>query len=210
AGSYVNSTGTVTSTSGGSAGPASGTLTVMTHPAIAKDFSPTQTGVNGIATLTFTLTNTNAAPITGVAFTDNYPANLVNAATPAASSTCTGASITANAGGTSLAVSGATIPENATCTVQVNLTASTTGNFVNTLAVGAVTSTNAGASTALATATLNVQNLPTATKTFTPANIAVNATSVLSIAITNGNASALTGVAFTDSYPAGVVNTGTP
>jgi uncharacterized repeat protein (TIGR01451 family) len=210
AGSYVNSTGGVSTTNAGTGASASGTLTVLSHPAIAKAFSPVQVAVNGTSTLTITLSNANATAITGAAFTDTYPAGLQNAATPGASSTCVGAGITANAGAGTIAVSGATIPANGSCTVQVDVTPTTTGSFVNTIAAGGLTSNNAGASTALATATLTAQNAPTATIAFTPANIAVNGTSVLTIVVTNPNATAIAGGAFTANYPAGLVNTASP
>ncbi|HET9577237.1 MAG TPA: hypothetical protein VFP44_05380, partial [Usitatibacter sp.] len=210
AGSYLNSTGPITTTNAGTAAAGTGTLTVLAHPAIAKAFSPAQVPVNATSTLTFTLTNANAVAITGAGFTDNYPANLQNAATPAASSTCAGASITAAAGGNSLAVTGATIPANGSCTVQVTVTPTATGSFANTLAAGALTSANAGASTGPASATLTAQGAPTAAKAFTPSTIATNGTSVLTITVTNPNTSSLTGVTFTDNYPAGLANTGTP
>ena len=55
---------------------------------MAKSFSPASIGTNNTSVLTITLTNANATPITGVAFTDTYPAGLVNAASAAGSTTC--------------------------------------------------------------------------------------------------------------------------
>ncbi len=73
AGSYLNSTGPVTSTNAGTAAAATGTLVVLAHPAAAKAFSPNPIGANGTSVLTITLTNANTTAITGAAFTDTYP-----------------------------------------------------------------------------------------------------------------------------------------
>jgi len=50
----------------------------------------------------------------------------------------------------------------------------------------------------------------TIAKSFVPPSIAPGGTSVLTITLSNANAVALDGVVFTDTYPSGVVNTGTP
>lgn len=50
----------------------------------------------------------------------------------------------------------------------------------------------------------------TIAKSFVPPSIAPGGTSVLTITLSNPNAVALNGIALTDTYPPGVVNTGTP
>src|SRR5205823_10112654 len=90
--------------------PASATLTVNPlPPTVGKAFSPTSIQASGTSRLTITLTNASATAITGAAFTDTYPTNLVNTATPNAANTC-GGTLTANAGAGSIALSGGTIP----------------------------------------------------------------------------------------------------
>ncbi len=66
--------------------------------------------------------------------------------------------------------------------------------------------------TSSAAVSLSVLAPPTIAKSFNPDPIAVNGTSVLSIVVTNpaGAPATMTGVAFNDAYPAGVVNTGLP
>ena len=44
--------------------------------------------MNAASVLTITLTNPNATAITGAAFTDTYPAGLVNAAAASGATTC--------------------------------------------------------------------------------------------------------------------------
>ncbi|HXH37095.1 MAG TPA: hypothetical protein VNN08_00560, partial [Thermoanaerobaculia bacterium] len=100
------------------------------QPTIAKAFSPNPIAVNGVSTLTFTLTNTNTVPLTGTAFNDALPGGLQVAATPAAATTC-GGTWTPAAGNTSLAFSGGTIPAGGSCNVSVNVTATTAGPHGN-------------------------------------------------------------------------------
>jgi uncharacterized repeat protein (TIGR01451 family) len=190
------------------------TITVTYHaiaaPTVAKSFTPTTIPSQGTSTLTITLSNSNATAITGTAFNDAYPAGLVNAPTPAGSTTCAGGTVTAAAGGGSVALSGGTIPASGSCTVTVTVTSSTAGSYANNVPVGAVTSTNAPANTVVSnTATLTVLNRPVVAKQFSPNPIVTGQNSTLTITLTNTNAVAITGVAFTDTYPAGVTNAST-
>ena len=214
AGSYVNTTGAVTSTNGGTGNTASATLAVG-QPGISKAFfitnSPGPGGdainTNGTSVLTITLSNPTGAAMTTAAFTDTYPSGMTNAATPAAATTCGGA-VTAVAGSNSVALSGGTIPANGSCTVTVTVTASNTGT--NTIPVGGLTVSGPASNATAASATLDVNPAPVVTKSFSPATIAKNGTSTLTITVQNNNNAGMTGVAFTDTYPAGLVNTATP
>lgn len=127
-------------------------LPALQPPTVAKSFSPATIGTGGTSTLTVTLTNPNTTAITGAAFTDAYPANLLNTATPGAVTTCGGA-VTAAANGSSLALSGGTIPASSSCTVTVSTTSNVAGSYLNS--TGSVTTTNAGTGTTAA-ATLTV------------------------------------------------------
>jgi fimbrial isopeptide formation D2 family protein/uncharacterized repeat protein (TIGR01451 family) len=199
--------GGLTVSGGGSNGTAAAaTLLVYNIPTVAKAFSPAVVTPGVASTMTITLTNTNSVASTATAFTDNYPSNMVNAATPALTNTC-GGTATANAGAGSLSLSGASIGANGTCTITVAVSSSIAGNYVNN--TGAVTTTNIGNS-ASASASLTVMAAPTVAKAFSPTSVLVNTVSVLSIALTNSNAIAITGAAFTDSYPSGLVNDATP
>lgn len=129
-------------------------LTVLAHLTVTKSFgtNPIVTGAPSV--LTITLSNSNAVSITGVAFTDTYPAGLTNSTT--ASTTCTGGTASATIGGGTVSLAGGTIPASGSCTVTVSVTSSTAGSYTNTLAIGAVTSTNAGSNTVATSATLTV------------------------------------------------------
>jgi uncharacterized repeat protein (TIGR01451 family) len=209
-GAKVNTTGNVTSTNGGTGNTGTDTLFVIAAPSIAKAFSPNAIAVGGTSTLAFTVTNPNAGTaLTGVAFTDSFPAGLEVAATPGATTTgCGSPTFAPAAGNTSVSFSGGTIAANGTCTVTVNVTATTGGAKVNT--TGNVTSTNGGTGNT-GTDTLTVTTAPGIAKAFSPNAIAVGGTSTLTFTLTNPNAgTALTGVAFTDSFPAGLEVAATP
>ncbi len=61
-----------------------------TVPTIAKAFSPASIYPNGTSILTFTVNNSNAAPMTSVAFSDTFPTNMVVANPTGAASSCGG------------------------------------------------------------------------------------------------------------------------
>jgi len=170
-------------------------------PTIAKAFAPSPVAVNGISTLTFTLTNTNLAPLTGAAFTDSLPAGIQVAATPAASSTCGGTWAPA-AAATSLTFSGGTIPANGSCTVSVNVQATTAGPHGNVS--GTLSTTETGTNTtSIGTANLTAVLPPTIAKQFDPSPILAGSVSTLTFTITNPNQNnAISGVAFADTFPA--------
>jgi CSLREA domain-containing protein/uncharacterized repeat protein (TIGR01451 family) len=205
AGQQNNTTSAVTSTEGGTGGTASASVAVVAPPTIAKAFNPTTIALNGTTTLTFTISNpaANTVAEAGVAFIDTMPTGLVVAAPNGLSSTCNGtATATAGTTGVSLAAGSIATP-NTTCTVIVNVTGAAAGVYTNTS--GSVSSTNGGAGNT-ASANLTVAAPPTIAKTFGAATIPLNGATSLTFNVTNPNATvALTGVAFTDNLPAGVI-----
>jgi FG-GAP-like repeat len=204
-----NTTGSVTSTEGGTGGTASASLVVVAPPSIAKTFNPVTIAPNGVTTLTFTITNpaANTGAEAGVAFTDTLPAGLVVSTPNGLMDNC-GGTATATAGSGSISLTGGTVGVNTSCTVLVNVTGTATGVFTNT--TGAVTSTNGGTGNT-ATAILTVASAPSITKQFGALTIPLNGTTTLTFNITNSNTNVtLTGVAFNDLFPAGIVVGPTP
>jgi uncharacterized repeat protein (TIGR01451 family) len=172
---------------------------------IAKTFVPNPIAVNGTSTLTFTLTNTNTTALTGATFTDSLPSGVQVAATPAASTTCTGGPTWAPAAAaTNLTFgspTGGTIPASGSCTVSVNVTATTAGPHTNTS--GFLATTEAGTNTTtVGTAPLTAVLPPSMAKSFAPSPILAGGTSRLTFTITNPNPNdAISGVAFGDTFP---------
>jgi uncharacterized repeat protein (TIGR01451 family) len=182
------------------------------QPTLSKAFSPSAIAVNGTATLTFTLTNTNTAALTGARFSDTLPAGLLVAAAPLAATTCGGSPTWAPApGATALTFgqpTGASIPASGSCTVSVNVKATTAGPHTNVSGFIATTEggTNSGAGGS-ATSSLAAILPPSIQKTFATNPVVANGVSLLTFTITNPNESdSLTGVAFTDTYPGGLLN----
>ena len=118
------------------------TVTDPTQASISKAFNPSSITVNGVSRLTITINNTNPAVVSGYNFTDPLPSNLKVAATPNASTSSCGSPTFAPAGdATTLTFSSGTIAANGTCTIQVDVTATSTSgspytNTTNHLFVG--------------------------------------------------------------------------
>lgn len=103
-------------------------------PAAVKSFAPATITAGASSVLTLTLSNPTAAAVTSVAFTDTYPSGLLNTASANPVSTC-GGTVTAANNGNTLTLSGGTIPASGVCTVTVNVTAATTGSYLNSTGV---------------------------------------------------------------------------
>src|SRR6185312_7223917 len=201
-GQFTNTTGNVTSTNGGTGNTASADLTVVSPPSITKLFGAATIPLNGVTTLTFTITNPNTGvALSGVAFTDNLPAGLVVATPNGLSNTCNG-TVTATAGSGSITLSAGTIAASASCTVVVNVQGTTAGVKNNSVQV---TSTEGGTGNT-SNASITVVAPATIAKAFGAASIPLNGSTSLSFTITNPSTTvALSGVAFTDTLPAGLI-----
>jgi uncharacterized repeat protein (TIGR01451 family) len=181
-------------------------------PALDKAFAPATIPQNTISTLTFTLSNTQPGneDLTGVAFTDTLPPGLEVADTPNASTTCSG-SPTWNPldGDTTLTFgspTGATMLAGTTCTAQVDILATSAGQFDNVS--GYISATESGENTSAsgyAEATLIAVAPPIISKLFSTSPIFTSNTTTLRFTIANPNQSEeLNGIAFSDTLPAGV------
>jgi LPXTG-site transpeptidase (sortase) family protein len=175
---------------------------VLAPPSIGKDFSPNPIAAGGTSVLTFTITNPNPdTALTGVGFSDDFPAGLTVASVPDMAQ-C-GGSVTSTPDSASVTLAGGTIGAGQSCTVVVSVTAPSGGAYTNTS--GQVSSTNGGPGNT-ATDTLDVLGPPQIGKAFNPNSISAGGTSLLTFTIMNPSANplALSGVGFTDELPAGV------
>ena len=177
-------------------------ITAALPPTITKDFGAATIPLNGTTSLTFTLTNPNVnAALTDVAFTDSLPAGLVLATPNGLNNTC-GGTATAVAGASSASLS-VNLAAGVSCTMAVNVNGTTAGVKNSSVQV---TSYNGGTGNT-SNATLTVAtSAPTITQAFGAATVPVNGTTSLKFTLIAPNAGASqTGVAFTDSLPAGLV-----
>lgn len=177
-------------------------------PTLTKAFSTSPVAVNSNTTLTFTLSNPNLSALSGVSFNDPLPDGLIVASTPNAVTNC-GGTFSPTAGSMQLDFSGGTIPANGSCTVSVNVKVTKAGLMANTS--GYISSTDAGTnttSTGYGSASVTGTLLPPSiAKSFSPSTFLAGTRSTLTFVITNPNPNdALTGVAFSDTYPANLTN----
>lgn len=112
-------------------------------PTITKIFGSASVPLNGTTSLTFNLSNPNAATsLIGIGFTDAFPSGLTVSSPNGLTGNCGGGTITALASSSSVSLSGASLAGGASCSFAVNVTGTTTATQNNT--TSAVTSTEAG------------------------------------------------------------------
>ena len=215
--------------SGGSNQEASNTVTVSETPtlAIVNSFSPSSTFEGTDSVLTVTLSNWSAQDLANLSLTGNLPVGslgqqLFVANTPAATSTCSGATITANPGDTSVTLTGGTVPartlsglgSTGSCILQFRVVGAA-GVYGNTI-TGTADATPANGGPAVSVgATSNAASLTyasalSASKSFTPNSIFSGGVATTIIRFENAGAAPLTGVSVIDPFPAGMTLAATP
>ena len=207
-GTANNTSGTVGSVEGPDGAAASASLNVLAPgatapPALSKSFGAEQIALGGTTSITFTVTNANAGTLTNVGFNDPLPAGLIVSTPNGLSGTCGGGAITADAGSSSVTLSGATVPGDSICTFSVNVTGTTAGEKDNQ--TSNVTSTEGGSGNQ-AQATVAVVAPPTVSKTFSASAIAAGQTATVTLTFGNpaSNSVAITNLSVNDSLPAGM------
>jgi hypothetical protein len=116
-----------------------------------KPFAPTNVHGGGTAsTLTISLTNPNAIPLASAAITDRLPA-AVTVASPTNVGTACGAGTATTPTSATIALSGGRIPSVGSCTLFVDVVATspdalTNGSQLNTIAAAALTAAEGAAS----------------------------------------------------------------
>lgn len=191
---------------------ASDTTVVYYPPVIAKAFGPNSIQSGGTTTLTITVTNpsgSGVASVTGLTFSDPFPAGMSVAAPANLVNTCGGSvSPGTNQGDTILALSGGSIGgPGSSCQISVTVTATGVGTKTNT--TGEVRSANSGTgNTASANLTVTAPGSPLLRKVSSPSVVGVGESAVLTFTITNKNSSTAD-MGFRDTLPAGVTTVGT-
>jgi uncharacterized repeat protein (TIGR01451 family) len=195
----------VTSTEGGTGNTSNASITVVTPPVITKAFGAASIALIGSTSLTFTVQNNNTTTaLTGTGFTDTLPAGLVISTPNGLSGTCGGGTITSTQATNVVSLTGATLASSSSCMFSVNVTGTTAGTQNNT--TGNVTSTQGGTG-GTASASIAVVAPPSIADAFGAAAIPLNGSTSLTLTITNpaANTVGLTGIAFADALPAGLV-----
>ncbi len=201
-GTFLNTSGNLTSSLGDS-GTTSASILVEGPPAFSKSFNPASIGVGQNSTLAFLIdASANTIAGSGLSFVDNLPAGMQVANPANVSSTCTGGTVTASPGGTSVAYSGGGIPAGGSCTISVDITANLTGALLNLS--GDLSSSLGNSGTAQATLSVNPQ--PVFSKSFQINPMISGGSTALVFSIDNSGAGIpADSLDFSDALPAGMV-----
>lgn len=184
------------------------TVNLVVLPVISKTDGITSITAGNSTTYTVVITNTTGAALRNAIFRDPAVAHLTVSSlgcSAAGGATCPSTyTIAAMQGG------GITLPDmpvNSSVTFTVGATVSTAapaGNLTNTAYVNVDGESNSAADANEVITKFAVS------KAFIPSSISLNGQSVLAITLQNSNLAAATGVTFTDSYPADLVNAAGP
>ncbi len=211
AGTYTNiaTVGANETYANGSTHPVTATatagITYTSSLSATKSFSPASVSSGGRSTVTVRLANSGATSLTNVSVSDPLPTSMVLAPSPNAYTTCAGSpTITAVAGSTSLAMTGASLAGNGSCDLLFDVVATGGSNWTNTIPVGSITADGGIRNQTAVTATL-VSAAPTdlqVAKATSPGTLTFpGQVSQLTITITNGS-QAVSGMGLTDYFTA--------
>lgn len=176
-------------------------------PSTSKAFSPSTINSEQTSKLTFTIENTTElAAKNGFSFTDALPAGVTIAPAPNASTTCGNGTVTAAAGGSSVALNGGDLAQGAaSCTVTVDVTASTPGTYTNEPADFAPVGLNKpGPAQLIVSSDVDLAVVKTG-----PATVQVGQAFTYQIVVTNNGPGVSSGWTVTDTLPAGMINPST-
>ncbi|HXO37087.1 MAG TPA: hypothetical protein VN872_00535 [Candidatus Acidoferrum sp.] len=183
----------------------SGIAIVVSPPTIVKSFSTASVGLNSSVTLTFTISNPNAATdLTGISFNDNIPAGLIIANPDSMTGSCDPGVITPSVSNINLV--GATILAGSSCTFSIDVLAVAVGTQVNT--TDAVTSNEGGTGgTATASVAVITPDL-TITKTHIGNFVRPQTGATYTITVSNtGSVDTTSLITMNDNLPAGLTAT---
>lgn len=198
--------------------PATANITITPALSGTKAYSPTTIPLGGISTVTITLTNNSATPLSSLSFEDALPVNLDISGVPA-SPQCGGTvtfdnvsnprTVTLSGG----ALAAAPGPGN-TCTITFQVTSNVPGSgttYENTIPTGSITTAQGvGNNSAITTGTdltvINATTLPVGvSKSFSPTTVTPGQVSRVTITITAPVDTGISEMTITDTLPTGMV-----
>lgn len=217
------------------AGQATTSLTTQSNIGITKQFTPNVVKPGERSRLRITFLNPTNQPLTALGVLDTLPAGVTVPAGPNPSTTCTGATVGAPAAN-QVQVSGGSIPAAvggvvASCYAEIDVTVAAQGDYVNTIGANAITASAGGVpvtNSQPTSDTLRAKAPLTIHKAFSgltldvappalPAGFATGTDSkspgtplTMTVRLDNPNNVSLTGAAFTDTLPTGLVVATTP
>ncbi|MFT6331735.1 MAG: putative repeat protein (TIGR01451 family) [Lentimonas sp.] len=149
----------------------------------------------------FTVDGTSGGALNGMRIAPN----------PQKSTTCSGGTVVATSNGTSLSVSGITLPAStivpaftSSCTFSANIISIQPVGITNTIPVGAISSDQGLSNASLAQGNLNTQTSIGITKNFTPNNIKPGERSRLKVTLVNPTVNPASNASVTDTLEGGL------
>jgi uncharacterized repeat protein (TIGR01451 family) len=140
-GTQVDTTDPVTSNEGGTGGTGTASIDVLSPPSIAAAFGSSLIQPGQSTSLTFTVTNPDSEDLTNLDFQGSLPTGMVIATPNQLSNTCGGLA-TADVGTSSISLDSGTVSGSMSCSLSVEVTASTPGTAL--ASTGPVTSDTGG------------------------------------------------------------------
>jgi uncharacterized repeat protein (TIGR01451 family) len=199
----IPAAGITTTEAVSNAAAVSGNIALRTGAFVTKAFAPSTILEGGVSTLTLTLNNRNLSSITAINFADIMPPGI--SVTAVLSNTCGGsinappASSVQLTGGALAAAPNANTNSFSQCTITVQVTAPTQGNFLNNITAGTFGTPNTAYPAASATLLVLQASPVSVSKAFAPATTVHTGTSLLSITLNNTGAVPAAITTFTDN-----------
>jgi LPXTG-site transpeptidase (sortase) family protein len=194
--------------------PANATVTVRgTDVSGTKSFSPSSMVADGNSRLRINIFAPSDTDLTNFSVTDNLPAGVtVSNSTPPAITGCGAAPpmvFTAPTGATTISLTNGLILAGQRCRIDVYVTSSTLGVHTNIISPANITNTENRVPSGDITSTLTVNGGGTLAiamvKGFNPLTVFGGSASTMSVQLINPGNVALTGIAFTDNMPSGMI-----
>jgi uncharacterized repeat protein (TIGR01451 family) len=170
-------------------------------PQLDKSFNPATITTGQTSTLTLTVTNTSELGAKeGWSFTDNLPAGMTIASPSDAATTCGSGTVTAAAGGTSIAAVGNLAAGQESCAVTVKVTASKAGTYTNNSGNVTTNGLNPPGSATLTAQDADVQ----ITKSASPQTAVPGTNETYSLNVKNNGPAAAENTVVSDQLPTGL------
>ncbi|MFK5984004.1 MAG: hypothetical protein QM479_01075 [Pseudomonadota bacterium] len=208
AGSYVSTTGSLSS-SAGSAGTATATLTVDgSRPGFSMAFSPSSIDIGNSSTLTYTIDNTsNSSQVFFLVFANTLPSGMLVSSTPNLSTTCETNALTAPPDSNSISFLLFSIAAGVSCTYSVDVTRISSATLVNITGALSQNGSNPSGS-AIATLGYSTSGLSIAA-VFTDDPVQAGGIVTLEYTINNANRNDATNISFSNTVDTNIAGLST-
>jgi len=171
---------------------------------VGKAFTPEIIAPGGTSRLSITIVNVSNTNLTNLSITDDFPTGVTTTFTPNATTTCGSGLVQTSTN--SVILSGGTLGGGSSCTISVDVTSNTLGDYLNTIDANAVNNDQNLRNGDPTSANLKVTTAPAIAKSYSNDRIAVNTNSTLTISLFNNDTVPISlTTSFVDNLPSGLV-----